>query len=389
MLAFAGGILGVLMMVPLRRALIVKEHGVLPYPEGTACADVLVAGERGGKLAAHWCSPGLGIGALWKSLSWIFRPVPDRGRLHHAADEPVPERHAERRHLARVHGRRLRHRAAHRRDDVRRRRAVVAGAAAAAVDPRRRHPDAVPADPSELREQPGHRPAVPDLGDERPARSGAPTSATSAPAPCSPPASSRWRRTIPTIVASARDSLKDFGARGRRRAQLRTERDMPMTVVLGGSLLLAIFLAVAPGMPTQGNFLVSHPDHHLRLLLRDRLVAHHRADRILVEPDLGHDDRDADPHVHRSSSRSAGPATTTRRSRSASAPSSASRPPTPAPPRRTSRPATSSAPRRSTSRSACVIGVRHLGVRHRHDDALPAPACWHRIERDARRRRRR
>ena len=51
MLAFAGGILGVLMMVPLRRALIVKEHGVLPYPEGTACADVLVAGERGGDLA--------------------------------------------------------------------------------------------------------------------------------------------------------------------------------------------------------------------------------------------------------------------------------------------------------------------------------------------------
>src|SRR4026208_341067 len=48
MLAFAGGILGVLMMVPLRRALIVKEHGVLPYPEGTACADVLIAGERGG-----------------------------------------------------------------------------------------------------------------------------------------------------------------------------------------------------------------------------------------------------------------------------------------------------------------------------------------------------
>src|SRR5919106_4996258 len=50
-LAFAGGILGVLMMVPLRRALIVTEHGVLPYPEGTACADVLVARERGGSLA--------------------------------------------------------------------------------------------------------------------------------------------------------------------------------------------------------------------------------------------------------------------------------------------------------------------------------------------------
>src|SRR5437867_10102971 len=71
MLAFAGGILGTLMMVPLRRALIVKEHGVLPYPEGTACADVLVAGERGGRLAGMVFG-GLAIGALWKSLSWIF-----------------------------------------------------------------------------------------------------------------------------------------------------------------------------------------------------------------------------------------------------------------------------------------------------------------------------
>src|SRR4026207_2340221 len=51
LLPLARGILGVLRMVPLRRALIVKEHGVLPYPEGTACAEVLVAGERGGQLA--------------------------------------------------------------------------------------------------------------------------------------------------------------------------------------------------------------------------------------------------------------------------------------------------------------------------------------------------
>ena len=47
-LAIAGGLMGVLMMIPLRRALIVKEHGNLPYPEGTACAEVLIAGERGG-----------------------------------------------------------------------------------------------------------------------------------------------------------------------------------------------------------------------------------------------------------------------------------------------------------------------------------------------------
>ena len=50
-LAAVGGILGVLLMVPMRRALIVKEHGELPYPEGTACAEVLVAGERGGAMA--------------------------------------------------------------------------------------------------------------------------------------------------------------------------------------------------------------------------------------------------------------------------------------------------------------------------------------------------
>src|SRR5215468_10474414 len=50
-LAAVGGILGVLFMVPLRRSLIVKEHGKLPYPEGTACAEVLIVGEKGGNLA--------------------------------------------------------------------------------------------------------------------------------------------------------------------------------------------------------------------------------------------------------------------------------------------------------------------------------------------------
>ena len=71
LLAFAGGILGVLMMVPLRRALIVKEHGVLPYPEGTACAEVLVAGERGGRLAS-WSSAGsrsARCGSRWPGFS--------------------------------------------------------------------------------------------------------------------------------------------------------------------------------------------------------------------------------------------------------------------------------------------------------------------------------
>ncbi len=63
-LALIGGWLGVFFMIPLRRQLIVKEHGHLTYPEGTACADVLLAGERGGSFASRvfW---GLGLGALY------------------------------------------------------------------------------------------------------------------------------------------------------------------------------------------------------------------------------------------------------------------------------------------------------------------------------------
>ena len=67
LLAFAGGILGVLMMVPLRRALIVKEHARLPYPEGTACAEVLIAGEKGG-LQARRLFQAFGIAFAYKFL---------------------------------------------------------------------------------------------------------------------------------------------------------------------------------------------------------------------------------------------------------------------------------------------------------------------------------
>ncbi len=77
-LALLGGWLGVLFMVPLRRQLIVKEHGNLVFPEGTACADVLVAGERGGSFAGRvfW---GLGLGGVYtflmKSvLAWTEQP---------------------------------------------------------------------------------------------------------------------------------------------------------------------------------------------------------------------------------------------------------------------------------------------------------------------------
>lgn len=71
LLAAIGGTLGVLFMIPLRRPLIVNEHGTLPYPEGTACADVLIAGEKGGNLA-KMVFAGVGISMLYKFLYGIL-----------------------------------------------------------------------------------------------------------------------------------------------------------------------------------------------------------------------------------------------------------------------------------------------------------------------------
>lgn len=67
LIALLGGLLGVFFMVPLRNALIVKEHGVLPYPEGTACAEVLLAGEKGGANAGTVFA-GMGFAALFKFI---------------------------------------------------------------------------------------------------------------------------------------------------------------------------------------------------------------------------------------------------------------------------------------------------------------------------------
>lgn len=74
-IALCGGVLGVLFMVPLRNALIVKEHGRLPYPEGTACAEVLLAGERG-KASAKPVFSGMGFAAAVKLLVDGFQIIP-------------------------------------------------------------------------------------------------------------------------------------------------------------------------------------------------------------------------------------------------------------------------------------------------------------------------
>lgn len=83
LLALCGGLVGVLFMIPLRRFLIAREHGFLPYPEGTACAQVLVASEAGGTGAAR-VFKGLAVGAVFKLLVGGLKIVPE------SVEVPVP-----------------------------------------------------------------------------------------------------------------------------------------------------------------------------------------------------------------------------------------------------------------------------------------------------------
>jgi putative OPT family oligopeptide transporter len=79
-MSLLGGILGVLMMIPLRQGLIVKEHGKLAYPEGTACADVLIVGEQGGT-NAKMVFLGFGLGAAYKFVNAglrLWAEIPER-----------------------------------------------------------------------------------------------------------------------------------------------------------------------------------------------------------------------------------------------------------------------------------------------------------------------
>jgi len=219
---------------------------VLPYPEGAACADVLIAGERGGALAAT-VFKGLGIGALWKSLSWIiqaFRTVVGysmaRGSFFPNATLNV-DISPEYMGVGYVIGPRIAG-------------VMFAGGVLSWMV-------LLPLLSILGNYMPGPFPPVPASGLRISQMS----------------ASQLWSayirytgagavlaagiitlcRTIPTIVSSFRDSVKDFGAGTSQSSKIRTERDMPVMVVLGGSLLLAIFLAVAPKMPTQGNFLAA------------------------------------------------------------------------------------------------------------------------------------
>jgi putative OPT family oligopeptide transporter len=253
-LTFAGGILGVLMMVPLRRALIVKEHGVLPYPEGTACAEVLVAGERGGRLASLVFG-GLGVGALWKGLSWIFNlfrtevgyTAPRTSQFPNAtiSVDISPEYLG----VGYVIGPRIAGE-------------MFAGGVLSwlvllpllsilgnyitvpfppihpnfATNPATGQPFLI----SEMSPAQIWSAYIRYIGAGAVLAGGLIT----------------LSRTIPTIVRSALEGLKGFGSAAAGSGS-RVEREIPMSAVLTGSLLIALFLALAPNMPLAGNFLAA------------------------------------------------------------------------------------------------------------------------------------
>jgi len=244
MLAVAGGILGVLMMVPLRRALIVKEHGVLPYPEGTACADVLIAGERGGALAKT-VFMGLAIGGVWKALSWIVQIFRTAVGYSFARTSFFPnatinlDLSPEYLGVGYVIGPRI--------AGVMFAGGVLSWLVLLPLLSYLGNFMTVPLPPVPASGLRIDQMSAPQLWSAYIRYTGAGAVLASG--------LITLARTIPTIITSFRDSVKDFGAGAGQAGRARTERDLPLMVVLVGSLLLAIFLVIAPGTPTQGNVL--------------------------------------------------------------------------------------------------------------------------------------
>ncbi len=249
LVALVGGCLGVLFMIPLRRYLIVKEHGTLLYPEGTACADVLVAGERGGSFAGKvfW---GLGIGAVYKFLMealQLWKDTPSYQPRWYPGGTLAGNITPEYLGVGYIIGPRIAG-------------TIFAGGVVSwlllipAIKffgggvPDTIFPGTIPIGqmtPSQVWSS-----YIRPIGAGAVAMAGLFT---------------LWR-TIPTIVesfrAGARDLMSGREGAGTREARPRTEQDLPLTLVLGGSLVLVLVIwgmlqfSINPGAPV-GNFMAA------------------------------------------------------------------------------------------------------------------------------------
>src|SRR5215471_14114001 len=241
-LAAVGGILGVLFMIPLRRALIVKEHGNLKYPEGVACADVLIAGEKGGDLA-RMVFKGVGAAMLYKFLYGIlglwnetatwFKTGKD-GKIPDATlnCDVTPEYLG----LGYIIGPRIAGELAS--GGVLSWLALIPLISIFVAEGRITQDlhnlgfsDAWMASHSHAEWI--YRAYVRYIGAGAVACAGVMT----------------LIKTLPTIVSAFRESLKSFGAGAEAKATKRTESDLGLGVVVVGSIVLALLITVLPGFP--------------------------------------------------------------------------------------------------------------------------------------------
>jgi putative OPT family oligopeptide transporter len=230
-LALCGGVLGVLMMIPLRRYLIVKEHGVLTYPEGTACAEVLIAGEEHGAQATY-VFKGLFVGLAYKlatAVTKLWSAIPEFHIPSLKASKVACDVSPELMGVGYIIGYRS--------------SAIMVGGG--------------------LLSWLVLIPAIALFGDGRAAPLFPATALISDMSP-----DDIWSRYIryigagavaaggiinlikalPTIWDSFRSSFRDLSLRGAGALDTRprTERDIPISVVLGGSLALALFMTFLP-----------------------------------------------------------------------------------------------------------------------------------------------
>lgn len=287
LIALCGGILGVLFMVPLRNALIVKEHATLLYPEGTACADVLLAGEEGGANASTVFS-GMGLAAIFKFIVDGLKMIP--------ADIAVAF-------------------------------SSFKGALGMEVYPALLGVGYIVGPKTASYMFTGSLvgwmviiPLICLFGANislYPAAAGT----TIADLYAAGGADAIWSnyvkyigagaiatggiisliKSLPLIASTFRDAMKSMKG-GSASGTSRTEKDLPMPFILGGILLIILIIWLASGHPRQPAGCSA--DRHLRLLLLHRLCTYGRHDRQFQQPGLRHDhchpaDRYHDPEGHR------------------------------------------------------------------------------------------
>jgi putative OPT family oligopeptide transporter len=228
LLALIGGWLGVFFMIPLRRQLIVKEHGNLLYPEGTACGDVLIAGDKGGSFASRvfW---GLGLGAVYtffqnENMFAVWPSTPAWNPVKYPGSSVRANTTAEYMGVGYIIGPRIAG-------------VIFAGGVFAwlvimpaikffgGLTPTPIYPGTVPI--GEMSPDQLWRTYIRPMGAGAVAAAGLIT----------------LMKTIPTIVAALRAGFKDLGKGAAEAASTRrTDRDLSMKFALGGSLLVLVMM---------------------------------------------------------------------------------------------------------------------------------------------------